>query len=284
MPSDPIKNLITSSIRNLTRQLFTHLFKKWANPIKPKPPIKDMPIDSKKIHPWRLCPIGQHRVIDHLRSLPSHPDQTTHVNKYCRKNPTNKNDITIKDYLSNAEIQIIAETHFSTLSGPPASGTLPHQDSDKYDSLIHGWTIYWNEVFQPQEPLDPNLVKALIASESGFRLDPPDQIAKKAGKAKGLIQLTEQAIKVLDDPNGELKDHLIEFSTNDAYNANMSICAGIRWLFHKKYLTSKKLKRETTWIEAIADYKGFYKDIQSGEYLKKKGIKNILANYKKLKI
>lgn len=31
----------------------------------------------------------------------------------------------------------------------------------------------------------------------------------------------------------------------------------LRWLFHKKRLASVKLKREASWIEAVAEYKSY---------------------------
>jgi hypothetical protein len=39
-------------------------------------------------------------------------------------------------------------------------------------------------------------------------------------------------------------------------NGNLSICAGIRWLFQKQNLASHKLKKETSWTEALVEYKG----------------------------
>ncbi|MBP5296620.1 MAG: lytic transglycosylase domain-containing protein [Bacteriovoracaceae bacterium] len=62
-----------------------------------------------------------------------------------------------------------------------------YQDSDRYDYEIAFWTKYWNQVFKTNPPLEPNLVKALIASESSFNVD------SKAGStgvgAMGLTQI-----------------------------------------------------------------------------------------------
>ena len=41
-------------------------------------------------------------------------------------------------------------------------------EENDYDQLITGWVKYWNEVLKTKIPLDPNFVKALMASESSF--------------------------------------------------------------------------------------------------------------------
>ena len=79
-----------------------------------------------------------------------------------------------KDQLYLDEIQEISKQHFSYLKNKPCSIDLGFKnkfvDGSQYDDLIAGWTQYWNEIFQPEIFLDPNTVKALIASESGFDL------------------------------------------------------------------------------------------------------------------
>lgn len=148
---------------------------------------------------------------------------------------------------------------------------------------VRGWSKYWNEVFQPAVPLDPDLVKALIASESGFNPTPAEQDAGVAGKARGLIQLTDQAIKALQDVDGELRNHLVEMLRADASDPNIAICAGIRWLFHKQYLATHRLGREATWMEGIAEYKAYLKDMVSGKTTDPDGMSNINRWYRELK-
>jgi len=162
---------------------------------------------------------------------------------------------------------MIADKHFSSLSGPPAAGKLPEYvvGADKFDHFIRGWTKYWNDVFRPDEPLDPDLIKALIASESSFELKPLSQNAGAAGQAHGLIQLTDQTIKALGDPKGELLNHLVKISTEDTSDPNLSIGAAVRWLFRKRELASLRLKRQATWREGIAEYKAYLKDMASGK-------------------
>ncbi|MBI3018340.1 MAG: hypothetical protein HYY61_00375 [Deltaproteobacteria bacterium] len=43
-------------------------------------------------------------------------------------------------------------------------------------------------------------------------------------------------------------------------NANLNIASGIRWLFRKKETATSKLKKPASWIWAVADYKGYFKD------------------------
>lgn len=137
-------------------------------------------------------------------------------------------------------------------------------NKSQYDPLIRGWTKYWNDIFQPGDPLDPNLVKALIASESSFNTKPKDQKTVSAGMARGLMQLTDQAIHALGDPKGALRDHMVKISEADTSDPNRSIAAGVRWLFRKRELASHRLHREATWDEAVAEYKGYLKDMLSG--------------------
>lgn len=136
---------------------------------------------------------------------------------------------------------------------------------------------------KPEEPLDPDLVKALIATESGFRLKPPTPDAGVAGKAHGLIQLTDQTINVLNNPHGELQNHLIKISIEDTSDPNLSIGAGIRWLFRKRDLASHRLKRQATWREGIAEYKAYLKDMVSGKDPNPVQMQKLDDIYKRLK-
>lgn len=220
------------------------------------------PSQKKKSHPWRICPSGEHWRRTHNRRVPiseKNPTGITEVEGHCCKNRSKK------DQILTEEIEKIARTIFKNLKGPPKADNLKFENGNKYDDLIRGWTRYWNEVFKSKDPLDPNLIKALIASESSFDPKPRPIKAGKAGKARGLMQITDQAIKILKDEKGELKDYLIDINQRDLEDPNISICAGIRWLFHKKKLASVKLKREATWVEAVAEYKSYLKDIRSGK-------------------
>ncbi len=259
-------------LKTILKKIFRRAFNKTVKAIKkeekksPKPSDRD---DLEKAHEWRLCPIGEHWITDHPLWVPAteeRPGYYTTRDGHCAANPTRGNARIIKDYLSTEEMQMIADKYFSNLSGPPSSGILSeYNGSDNFDKFIRGWTRYWNDIFKPDDPLDPNLVKALIATESTFQLKPVAPNAGVAGKAHGLIQLTDQAIKALGDPNGELLNHLVKISTEDTYDPNLSIGASIRWLFRKRDLAKHRLKRQATWREAVAEYKSYLPDMVSGK-------------------
>lgn len=146
--------------------------------------------------------------------------------------------------LENESLRITGMEHVQTI-----------RRGNIYDHYIQGWTQYWNDVLKPFESLDPDIVKALIASESSFN---PKAWNKRQGpqRARGLTQITDQTLRYLSDDYSELRDHYLTLSEDDMLDPNLSICAGIRWLFRKKGLAEAKLKRKVTWTEAIAEYKG----------------------------
>ncbi|MBI4404304.1 MAG: hypothetical protein HY537_09100 [Deltaproteobacteria bacterium] len=129
------------------------------------------------VHPWRVCPYGEHWVRTHpLHVPPSHtfPEgHTTTRHEHCAHNPSRK------DQFYPDEIREIAKQHFSDLKSRPCPLPLGYGDrGSKYDDLIAGWVQYWNEVLKPDVPLDSNLVKALIATESSFD---PNKIIRQPG-------------------------------------------------------------------------------------------------------
>src|SRR4051812_18141135 len=75
------------------------------------------------LHPWRVCPIGQHLVRAHPRA------GTKGVITFCRNNPSRRDQI----YLH--EIQEIAERQFDNLSGLPSSNDLGFPNGNEYDAL-----------------------------------------------------------------------------------------------------------------------------------------------------
>ena len=134
---------------------------------KPVQPKQNHEVNKEKIHPWRLCPVGEHWVCTHkMRVRPSkeHPKGYETIRKaHCAHNPSGK------DILYPAEIKEIAEQNFANIEPKPCSLELSFgKNGSKYDDLIAGWTKYWNDIFTPQVPLNTNVVKALIASESMF--------------------------------------------------------------------------------------------------------------------
>ena len=216
--------------------------------------------EKSKVHPWRVCPIGEHAVRTHpLKVRPSKNGKTTrHWHWHCAHNPSGK------DQLFALEISEIAKIHFSTAKPRPCSSKLKFPNGSKFDVPIAGWTKYWNEVLKPDVVLDPNLVKALIASESGFR---PSKLADKdnSNSARGLTQILNATRKILGDEKGELKNHFVTATKEELNNPDVNICAGIRWLFHKRYLASSRTKSSVTWEEAVAEYKDLTRGLHVGE-------------------
>jgi hypothetical protein len=243
-----------------------------------------MTTNETKKHPWRVCPLGSHLVKAHIVKIPpskKHPNGIIITRQqHCAKNPSKK------DLLSFPEVQLITANTFPQLSNNRKLGTLSDfkEKGDKYDLLISGWVQYWNEVLAPNDPLDPKLVKALIATESSFNSDSKVFAGKKQGYAKGLMQITDETLGILNNPKGELKDNIFRIKSDERYNPSANICAGVRWLFWKKRLASVRLKRETSWIEGIAEYKSYLSDMLSGKNPNPKGMQNLNKYYHELKI
>lgn len=214
---------------------------------------------DEKAHSWRVCPVGKHFVQEHIVHIPpsrAHPaGKTTICHEHCADNPSHK------DELSYYEIQYITKTYFSDLSGLPTPGRLIETFplADRYDAQIRGWVKYWNDIFQPQEPLDADLIKALIGSESSFRENPTE-----ISTAHGLMQIRNDTFLILQDTKGELKDYLVRIPRNKLIDPSANICVGVRWLFQKKKLASIRLKREASWDEAVIEYKSYWKEIEKG--------------------
>ncbi len=211
--------------------------------------------DSRPIHPWRRCPYGQHWVIEHPKTVtPSdeHPDGKTDVVGHCAWNPSHKDELYPK------EISEITE-HFKNLEDTPSPNSLGFKNGTLYDPLIAGWTQYWNDILKPDSPLDPNVVKALIASESSFI---PSKIipAGKGNWARGLMQVIDQSRQILEDQDGEIQDHFIHLTEAEALDPTLNICAGVRWLFQKRKLAEAHYGEEVDWDKVIYFYKAAQKN------------------------
>lgn len=157
----------------------------------------------------------------------------------------------------------------------PGKGKLLLPDEDKYDDYIAVWIDYFNKKLKLKSPLDPDMVKALIASESTFK---PDAVN---ARATGLTQVTTDTLKILQDLSGESKDFVFkDISKKDLKNPNVSVALGVRWLAYKKQYAEKILKRTATSDEVIQIYKGILND-QSDTA--KRIMKDYRGFYEKLK-
>ena len=174
-------------------------------------------------------------------------------------------------------MQYITQKYFNDLPGPPTAGILKFADADTYDCFIRGWTYFWNDIFKPSDLLDANYIKALIATESGFRKNPLEN-----PHAHGLMQLLHQSFVTLQDTKGELHDYLVRAPWEKILDPTTNICMGIRWLFQKRHLLAVRLKREVTWEEAVIEYKSYWDDIRKHGGKMPKGILDLREYYKKL--
>jgi hypothetical protein len=178
-----------------------------------------------------------------------------------QKNPKG---VTIRDehsrrlegtYLGPEEIEALYQGRNLKGLPYPAAGKLDYPDSDKYDVEIAFWTDYFNKKFSADPLLDPDIVKALLGSESGFRINPPENKL-----ASGIAQITPNAFKALKDSKGEVKEFIFtKVLKKDLLNPQIAIPMAIRWLFRKKRLAEGKLGRPATAEEIILEYKGLLK-------------------------
>lgn len=211
----------------------------------PKKPVK-------RKHPWRKCPLGKHWRRETI--VRQHKRNGKIVKRHIRKGTCAEN-FSRKDQIYTEELVLIAR-RFSDLKGPPSSDDLGYKYGNNYDELIRGWTKFWNETLRPSVPLDPNLVKALIATESSFYANAKTKVKRREKVAHGLMQVTGETLKYLADEKGELRDHLVNLTKKDLYIPTTNIAAGIRWLFHKKDLMERNGKK-VTWDTAVAKYKSY---------------------------
>ncbi|MCM2278987.1 MAG: hypothetical protein NDJ89_13000 [Oligoflexia bacterium] len=139
----------------------------------------------------------------------------------------------------------------------PANDQLGFRNGNKYDELIAIWVDYFNEKFPvapPNAPLDPDVIKALIASESGFETSP------KNPQAIGIAQITPETLRILLNPEGETKDFTFKgIRQKDLEDPEIAIPMGIRWILRKKRLAEGKLGRGATPEEIVLEYKGLLK-------------------------
>lgn len=159
----------------------------------------------------------------------------------------------------------------------PTAHKLPQKDADKYDDLIAFWIDYFNRKLgqPPLAPLDPNVFKALLASESDFRKNPKGNLV-----AVGIAQITPSTLEILQDSEGEAKEFIFKaIRQEDLKDPNIAIPLGARWLFYKKDVAAGKLKKAPTPEEVILEYKGL---LRSKSKYKHKALEKFRREYEKL--
>ena len=93
------------------------------------------------------------------------------------------------------------------------------------------------------------------------------------------MQITDGSLKILKDHDGELKNYLLNITTEQLIVPSANICASVRWIFRKKELATNRLGREATWLEGVAEYKSYLGKMMSGENPNPQGMKDIMDNY-----
>lgn len=195
------------------------------------------------------------------------PPRLTDVREHPRKVPPSKKNpqgVTIVDQhkrrvpgssLCRDEVLDVAKNYFLKDVVLPSSGKLKEfPKADDYDSIIGIWTDFFNKKFNAANPLDPDVVKALIASESGFKED------ARSTSAYGIAQITKPTLKILQDVEGEVKDFTFcKMRLMDLDDPQLAIPMAIRWIFKKKEMAERKLKRKATAEDIILEYKGLTK-------------------------
>ena len=209
---------------------------------------------SKKVkHPWRKCPLGYHWRSD--AHVDSHLRKKINVKEHYRKGSCVKNP-SGKDTLYIDEIALISNSYFPKIKPKISDNSLSYKSGNKYNNIIDGWVKYWNEILKPKIPLDPDFVKVMIATESSFNPKAKAFAGKRAGYARGLMQVTDQTVKYLAGHRKELRNHLLHLDQDDLYDPNANIAAGVRWLYRKKQIADVKFKG-ASWLETIMLYKGY---------------------------
>lgn len=236
--------------------------------------------DEKKLHPWRICPYGKQWVVRH----PRYPvgRQLQDVDGHCRKIPSGK------DLLQGDEIEFISRiSSFQETQPRPSNyaGKEKIANADDFDIYIAGWCKYWNDIFKPDIPISSNFIKALVHSESTFNTLAYAKNKKElGGPARGLVQITEQTLKILKDKKGEIKDHYVDLKNEELFEPSKNICAAIRWMFRKREILQKRLSRSPSWLETITEYKGLGRQLKSNSPKAIQVMKNfqtVLAVYQK---
>lgn len=205
-----------------------------------------------------------------VRSSKGNPERVTIVDKHIRRLPGT--------FLDREEIKSVVEEYDRKIVPYPTSGKLKEFKgaADKYDALIAIWTNYFNQKFNADPKLDPDVIKALIASESGFRADPPEHKI-----AFGITQITKKTLEILQDPKGETKEFIFnKIRQKDLKDPEIAIPMGVRWIFRKRATAQSKLGRAPTAEEIILEYKGLLK---SKTTYKDSALASFRKNYAKLK-
>lgn len=229
--------------------------------------------EKEKIkHKWRKCPLGFHW--RSASEVDQHKREQFSVKEHYRKGSCVENR-SGKDTLYADEIFLITNSYLIKRKLTISPNSLDYKKGNDFDHIIDGWVTYWNDILKPKIPLDPDFVKVMIATESSFNTKAKAYAGKRAGYARGLMQVTDQTLKYLKGHKTEARNHLVILDQKDMMNPILNIVAGVRWLYRKKQIADAKFKG-ASWLETIMLYKGY-------RSMNHKQIKKFIRLYERIK-
>ncbi len=144
-------------------------------------------------------------------------------------------------------------------------GILNNENYNRYDDLIINAAAHWNEeffseIYSPNEPLDPNLIKAIIFQESRVGYD------KNNNGNINVMQVGNYSGPSLDVLNGKGEKSEYELRNGNLWEVNYkgeakvekvydSIYWGVRWLYHRaQWIGDDKKRHWFSWKDAVKRY------------------------------
>ena len=175
-----LKKLLDIVIRKLTMLFTPHALFNPKLRVKPKNSPLNIEVDARTYRIGRMALIWSCMFEVTPSKNPNSAGYTIR-DGHCHGNPNQKKNKVIQDYLHPDEIHLITELYGSVAKPRPHQGKLKDfPNADLYYDAIAVWTQYWNEIFKPEVFLDPDMLKARIASESSFEPIPKEQNAGRA--------------------------------------------------------------------------------------------------------
>ena len=182
----------------------------------------------------------------HVQKDANHPDGVTIVRQHLRR--------VFGSTMSLDDLRATYKNFERRNLKLPTPGRLAVPNADSYDEVIAVWTAYFEQHYNQSQSLTPNVVKALIGSESDFQAKPRNRLAD------GITQITPATLKILQDGHGEAKDFIFKgIRRVDLQDPSVAIPLAIRWLFRKRETARARLGREPSAEEIILEYKGLLK-------------------------
>jgi hypothetical protein len=155
---------------------------------------------------------------------------------------------------------------------------------NKYDFIIAGWVKYWSDIFSDQTNITVDFVKILMKTESTFGSNAMAKIKNSTSQAIGLMQITDYTLKLIQEDQTELQNHVFKIRRDDLYDPNVNICIGIRWLFRKREIAKYYLKKEPSQLELAEEYKGIRNDKSPAANKQRDNFKDASKDYKEAKV